>query len=75
MKGTENKTTEKYCVDLIKGNSKQTLATFDTIEDAFAYGEQLRANHPEETGFYVCNGYMYAGEKRFESRWRQYKEW
>ena len=67
---------EKFCIDLIKGNTKKTLATFDTKEEAFAAGEQFRKDNPNEPGMYVCNAYQYDEDgNRYNARWRQFMEW
>jgi len=72
----EDNTMEKFCIDLIKGDTKKTLAEFDTKDEAFAAGEKYRADHPDEQGSYVCNGYRYnADGNRWETSWRQYKKW
>ena len=67
---------ERFFVELIRGNGKRTLAEFDKKAEAFDYGARMRAEHPQEPGIFVCNGYQCDPTgRRYESRWRQYREW
>ena len=72
----EENTMEKFCIDYVEGNGKKTLGEYATKEEAFAAGEQFRKDYPDKPGLFVCNGYQYdENGKRYESRWRQFKEW